>query len=173
MITIDENIEVQEGESSVKLRLMGRNSMKWKREEEKILVSVSKQMKSEGATTASSFLAGALTEITKCVGSAVSSWQMQLAIPNVSPDLQRQYYDAIVKHQLRQMMMEDTSSSTTNIPHQIELQTPSSRTSAAKTMTKFSCTSTEINNADNCDDDDDDDDFSEVPGTILPSRFSD
>jgi hypothetical protein len=68
------------------------------------------------------------------------------------------------------MMMEDTSSSSTDIPHQIDLQTPSSRTSAAKTMTKFSRTSTESNNNDNCDDDDD---FSEVPGTILPSRFSD
>ncbi len=170
MITIDENEEVQEGESSVKLRPMGRNSMKWKMEGEKILASVSKRMESEGATTTSLFLAGALTEIAKCVGSAVSSWQMQLAIPNASPDLQRQYYDDIVKHQLQQMIMEDTSSSSTDIPHQIDLQTPSSRTSAAKTMTKYSHTSTESNNADNCDDDDD---LSEVPGTILPSRFSD
>jgi hypothetical protein len=31
--------------------------MKWKMEEEKILASVSKQMESEGATSASSFLA--------------------------------------------------------------------------------------------------------------------
>jgi hypothetical protein len=53
------------------------------------------------------------------------------------------------------MMVEDTSSSSTDIPHQINLQTPSSRTSAAIAMT---------NNADNCDDDD----FSEVPGRILP-----
>jgi Tfp pilus assembly protein PilW len=127
-------------------------------------------MESEGATTTLSFLAGALTEIAKCIGSAVSSWQMQLAIPNASPDLKRQYYDAIVKRQLQLMMMEDTSSSSTEIPHQIDLQTPSSQTSAAKTTTKFSCTSTESNNADNCDDDDD---FSKVPGTILPSRFSD
>ncbi len=89
---------------------------------------------------------------------------MQLAIPNASPDLQRQYYDAIVKRQLQQMMAEDTSRSSTDIPHQIDLQTPSSWTSAAIAMTKFSRTSTESNNADNCDDDD----FSEVPGGILP-----
>jgi hypothetical protein len=164
VITIDGNEEVNEVESSVKLRPMGRNSMKRKMEEEKILASVSKRMESEGATSASSFLAGALTEIAKCVGAAVSSWQMQLAIPNASPDLQRQYYDAIVKRQLEQMMTEDTSSSSTDIPHQIDLQTPSSRTSAAKAMTKLSGTSTESNDADNCDDDD----FSEVPGRILP-----
>jgi hypothetical protein len=164
VITIDGNEEVNEVESSVKLRPMGRNSMKRKMEEEKILASVSKRMESEGATSASSFLASALTEIAKCVGAAVSSWQMQLAIPNASPDLQRQYYDAIVKRQLEQMMTEDTSSSSTDIPHQIDLQTPSSRTSAAKAMTKLSGTSTESNDADNCDDDD----FSEVPGRILP-----
>jgi hypothetical protein len=50
--------------------------MKQKMEEEKILASVSKQTESEGTTTTSLFLAGALTEIPKCVGSAVSSWQM-------------------------------------------------------------------------------------------------
>ena len=103
-----------------------------------------------------------------CQNSKIAShhhrWQMQLAIPNASPDLQRQYYDAIVKRQLEQMMTEDTSSSSTDIPHQIDLQTPSSRTSAAKAMTKLSGTSTESNDADNCDDDD----FSEVPGRILP-----
>jgi hypothetical protein len=44
VITIDEIEEVQEVESSVKLHPMGRNSMKQKMEEEKILASVSKRM---------------------------------------------------------------------------------------------------------------------------------
>jgi hypothetical protein len=55
VITIDENEEVKEVESSVKLRPMGRNSIKWKMEEEKILASVSKRMESEGATSAHRF----------------------------------------------------------------------------------------------------------------------
>jgi hypothetical protein len=63
VITINENEEVQERESSVKLHPMGRNSMKQKMEEENILTSVSKQIESEGATTTSSFLPGALTAI--------------------------------------------------------------------------------------------------------------
>jgi hypothetical protein len=136
---------------------------------------VPKQMESEGATSTSSFLAGALQEIAKCVGSAVSSWQMQLAIPNASADLQRQYYDAIVKRQLQQMMMEDTSCSSSNIPNQInvsslDLQTTSSGTPSAKTMKNNNYNPIESNNADNYDDDDD---LSEVPGTIPPPKFID
>ncbi len=85
IISVDDDEDVQDVDPDVKKCPMGRNSMKWKMDEVKILVSVSKQIES-GATT-SLQLADALQEIAKCTGSAISNWQMQLAIPNASPDL--------------------------------------------------------------------------------------
>lgn len=175
VITIDENEEVQEGESAIKLRPMGRNSMKRKMEEEKILASVSKQMESEGAAITSSQLAGALQEIAKCIGSALANWQMQLAVPNASAHIQRQYYDTIVKQQIQQMMTQDTTSGSSNsIPNQIDVSSSDLQTNSSGSINVSKTTTAKgninINNT-NDGDDDDDDDLSEVPGTIPPPKF--
>jgi hypothetical protein len=99
-----EVISLEDGDdpdtAAIKVLPMGRNSTKCKLEAEKILASVSKQIEAEKNTTTSSYLAGALQEIAKCVGSAIFSWHMQSAIPDASAHLQRQYYDAIVKKYL-------------------------------------------------------------------------
>jgi hypothetical protein len=122
--------------AAVKVLPMGRNSTKRKLEGEKILASVSKRIEAEKNMTTSSYLAGALHEIAKCVGLAISSWQMQLAIPNASAHLQRQYYDAIVKKNLTELLKENSSVSTTTIPNQIiALPTDGNTTSSGDSTT--------------------------------------
>lgn len=146
---------------------MGCNSMKQKLEEEKILASVSTQIEVERTTTTSLYLASALQEIAKCVGLAISSGQMQLAIPNASARLQRQYYDAIMKHNLHQLLEEDTSESTTCIPNQIHVSQVDGKTStSAETITNY-------NGNDYTDEEEvkEANDGSQVPGTFPPCWF--
>jgi len=94
VITINDDEENNNDttEPTEKLRPMGRNSMKRKIEEEKILASVSKKMESTSTST-SSQLAAALAQIATAVGSALTSWQTQQALQNCSADVQRQHYD--------------------------------------------------------------------------------
>ncbi len=61
---------------------MGRNSMKRKLKEEKILSSVSTMLKETKTTTTSAQLSSALEKIAVSVGSAIYSWQLQSALTN-------------------------------------------------------------------------------------------
>jgi hypothetical protein len=145
---------------------MGHNSTKRKLEAEKILASVSKQIEAgKNMTTSSSYLVGTLQEIAKYVGSAISSWQMQLAIPNASAHLQRHYYDAIIKRSLTELLKEDSSASTTMIPNQILVLPTDGNTSTSGDS---------ITNTNDCyvEDYKVADDESEVPGTFPPCRFN-
>ncbi len=147
--------------AAIKVLPMGRNSTKCKLEAEKILASVSKRIEAEKNMTTSSYLAGALHEIAKCVGLAISSWQMQLAIPNASAHLQRHYYDAIIKRSLTELLKEDSSASTTMIPNQIL---------ALPTDGNTSTSGDSITNTNDCNVEDYEvaDDKREVPGTFPP-----
>jgi hypothetical protein len=73
--------------------------MRRKLEEDKIMASISKKIESTKTST-SSQLSAALLQISASIGSALTSWKMQLALPNCSTDIQRQYYDLLVKKQI-------------------------------------------------------------------------
>jgi len=129
-----------------------------------VAASVFKRIEVEKNMTTLSYLAGALQEIAKCVGSAISSWQIQLAIPNASAHLQRQYYDAIIKKNLTELLKEDSSASTTMIPNQIL---------ALPTDGNTSTSGDSITNTNDCNVEDYEvaDDKREVPGTFPPRWF--
>jgi hypothetical protein len=110
VITLDEeedNNKENVGLTHEKLRPMGRNSTKRKLEEEKILCSVSTLLRETKTTTTSAHLSSALEKIAVSVGSAINSWQLQSALTNCSENIQRQYNDLIIKHQITMMMEED------------------------------------------------------------------
>jgi hypothetical protein len=97
IITLDdEDSNNNIAEPTEKLRPMGQNSMRRKLEEDNILASVSKKIASR-TTSTSAQLSAALVQIATAVGSALTSWQMQQDLPNCSADIQRQYYDLVVK----------------------------------------------------------------------------
>jgi hypothetical protein len=129
VISIDDN-EGSDIDAGVKIRPLGRNATKCKLEAQKIMESVTNKIEaSQGAITATStILAGALQEIAKCVGSAMSSWQMQFSVCNASVDLQRQLYDAIVKHQLEELLVADSSHTIASVPNQINISNNTSST---------------------------------------------
>jgi hypothetical protein len=47
-------------------------------------------------TSASAQLSAVLVHVATAVGSALTSWEMQQALPNCSTDGQKQYYDLVV-----------------------------------------------------------------------------
>jgi hypothetical protein len=109
VITLDdEESNNNISEANKKIRPMGRNSMRRKLEEDKIMASVSKTIEST-TTSTSSQLSSALLQISTSIGSALTSWQMQLALPNCSADIQREYYDLLVKKQIEAMRRDDVN----------------------------------------------------------------
>jgi hypothetical protein len=84
-----------------------------------------------------------------------------LAIPNASAHLQRQYYDAIIKKNLTELLKEDSSASTTMIPNQILVLPTDGNTSTSGDS---------ITNTNDCNVEDYEvaDDKREVPGTFPP-----
>lgn len=130
VISIDDN-EGSDIDAGVKIRPLGRNATKRKLEAQKIMESVTNKIEaSQGATATSTILAGALQEIAKCVGSAMSSWQMQFAVRNASVDLQRQLCDAIVKRQLEELHVADSSHTIASVPNQINISNNTSSTTS-------------------------------------------
>ncbi len=128
VISIDDN-EGSDIDAGIKIRPLGRNATKRKLEAQKIMESVTNKIEaSQGATATSTILAGALQEIAKCVGSAMSSWQMQFAVRNASVDLQRQLCDAIVKRQLEELHVADSSHTIASVPNQINISNNTSST---------------------------------------------
>lgn len=55
-------------------------------------------------TSASAQLSAVLVHVATAVGSALTSWEMQQALPNCSTDGQKQYYDLVVKQQIQLLM---------------------------------------------------------------------
>jgi hypothetical protein len=109
VITLDnEESNKDIAKASEKIQPMGRNSMRRKVEEDKIMASISKKIEST-TTSMSSQLSAALLQISTSIGSALTSWQMQLALPNCSADIQRQYYDLLVKKQIEAMTCDDVN----------------------------------------------------------------
>lgn len=128
-------VEVQE-----KLHPMGRNSMKRKLEEEKILNSVSKMISNTKTTSTSAHLSSALEKIALSVGAAINSWQMQSALTNCSDAVQRQYNDLIIKRQIQLMMEEDDANKAKHCNPNI---TPTQLNNTFSTETPGTCAESE------------------------------
>jgi hypothetical protein len=59
--------------------------------------------KIEATKNTSSQLSSALAQIAMAIGSAITSWQTQQALPNCSADVQQQHYDILIKQQIKFM----------------------------------------------------------------------
>jgi hypothetical protein len=145
---------------------MGQNSMRRKLEEDKIMASVSKKIESTTTSTSSQLLA-ALLQISTSIGSALTSWQMQLALPNCSADIQRQYYDLLVKKQIEAMTRDDEST----VQYSNVTPTDLIKVYAASTTPETPDDNANIANR-NRDTDECIDVSKEVPGTIQPLKFN-
>jgi hypothetical protein len=83
---------------------MGRNSMKHKKEEEKILEAASQRLKSSTASVPSHQLTNILEQIAVSVGSALTTWTLHQALAYCSEDVQHQYNDLVFKQQIDKFM---------------------------------------------------------------------
>jgi len=100
IITLDDDTE----QPTEKIKPIGRNSMKRKMEEDKILEAVSQRMKLSGGSVAMHQLTNVLEQMAVSVGSALTTWTLHQALSNCSSDIQRQYNDLIVKQHIDNIM---------------------------------------------------------------------
>jgi hypothetical protein len=134
-------------------------------EEEIIMASVSKKIESTIDST-SVQLSAAKLKISTAVGSAFTSWQMQLALPNCSADIQRQYYDLVVKQQIEAITCNDAK----NTQYSNVTTTDLKKDYAASTTPKSHDNDVIINS--DIDDDQCNEVSEEVLGTIQPPKFN-
>ncbi len=130
------------------------------------MASVSKKKEST-TTSTSSQLSAALLQISTSIGSALTSWQMQPALPNCSSDIQRQYYDLLVKKQIEAMRRDDENT----VLYSNVTPTDLIKVYAASTTPETPDDNVDIANR-NRDTDECSDVSEEVPGTIQPLKFN-
>ncbi len=132
------------------------------------MASISKKIEST-LTSTSTQLAAALVQFATAVGSALTTWQTQQALPNCSANVQRQYCDVLVKRQIKTLTCNDAvyASST-----QYSNVTPTALSSDyAASATHKSNDSEVIANSDN-DDNQCSEVSEEVTGTIPAPKFN-
>jgi hypothetical protein len=88
VITLDNEEAVEQHSETI--QPMGRNSMKHKKEEEKILEAASQCLKSSTASVPSHPLTNILEQIAVSVGSALTTWTLHQALAYCSEDVQHQ-----------------------------------------------------------------------------------
>ena len=106
VITIDEGGETKTAavaEPVLERRPLGRNTMKRKLEEEKLLESVAQKMASSQPERGSERIATAMEQMMNNMGTMMNAWALQQALSHCSDDVLRQYNDMFLKRQLADM----------------------------------------------------------------------
>jgi hypothetical protein len=106
VITIDEGGETNTAavaEPVLERRPLGRNMMKRKLEEEKLLESVAQKMASSQRERGSERIATAMEQMMTNMSSMLNAWALQQALSHCSDDVLRQYNDMFLKRQMADM----------------------------------------------------------------------